>query len=215
MDVETLRKFVKPEKEFLKDKECLICLESVDIEMNQIVMLPCKCANSAYHIPCIINFLQSGEKKNFCPHCKTKYNISPQINYIIVETHQPNNSINIIIFHILFNTTMNIINMWISRDYSAIFEFQMLVLFCVFKIFINFAIFMCCSNTDVEKIKAGLFFSYIFQAVIFGLLIYILAKIKKNSVLTILLLNNLLLTFVDLAFKFITECRMRNRIVAH
>lgn len=70
-----LKQFEKPAKEFLKDKECLICLEPVDIEMNQIVMLPCRCANSAYHILCIMQLLRSGENKNFCPHCKTKYNL--------------------------------------------------------------------------------------------------------------------------------------------
>lgn len=70
-----LKQFEKPAKDFLKDKECLICLEPVDIEMNQIVMLPCRCANSAYHILCIMQLLRSGENKNFCPHCKTKYNL--------------------------------------------------------------------------------------------------------------------------------------------
>ena len=31
-----------PDKEFIQDKECLICLESIDIETNKIVKLPLK-----------------------------------------------------------------------------------------------------------------------------------------------------------------------------
>jgi hypothetical protein len=36
----------KPDKQFIEDKECLICLESVDIELSQIVKLPCQYDNS-------------------------------------------------------------------------------------------------------------------------------------------------------------------------
>ena len=82
-DMSGLEKFEKPDKDFIKDKECLICLESIDLESNPIdlesnpiVKLPCKCANSVYHIICIIKLLHSGENKNFCPHCKTIYEIS-------------------------------------------------------------------------------------------------------------------------------------------
>ena len=39
-----LQNFEKPDKEFLYNKECLICLESVDVESQTIVKLPCKCA---------------------------------------------------------------------------------------------------------------------------------------------------------------------------
>jgi hypothetical protein len=67
----------KLDKDFIKDKECLICLElfEIDLEINKIVKLPCECSNSVYHINCIIKLLQSGVNKNFCPHCKTKYQI--------------------------------------------------------------------------------------------------------------------------------------------
>ena len=68
-----LQNFKTPDREFLKDKDCLICLEPVDLEMNKLVALPCNCANSTYHTTCIIQLLKSGENKNFCPHCKYVY----------------------------------------------------------------------------------------------------------------------------------------------
>ena len=51
-----ISQFEKPDKDFIKDKECLICLESVDLELNKIVKLPCVCSNSVYHIICIETF---------------------------------------------------------------------------------------------------------------------------------------------------------------
>jgi len=76
--IAALEKFKKPDKDFIQDKECLICLESLETldlesEINKIVKLPCECANSVYHTSCIIKLLHSGENKNFCPHCKTNY----------------------------------------------------------------------------------------------------------------------------------------------
>ena len=48
--ISSLHNFKKPNKNFLKDKECLICLESIDLELQELVKLPCECANSVYHI---------------------------------------------------------------------------------------------------------------------------------------------------------------------
>ena len=62
----------------LLDKDCLICLESIDIEEQKLIKLPCNCSNSIYHISCITTFLNSGTNKNFCPHCKNIYNIAEQ-----------------------------------------------------------------------------------------------------------------------------------------
>ena len=73
-----LQEFEKPDKSFLIDKECLICLESINIEALKIVKLPCGCSNSVYHIVCILKLLDSGKNKNFCPHCKTNYEIPLQ-----------------------------------------------------------------------------------------------------------------------------------------
>ena len=50
-----LHNFEKPDKEFIKNKECLICLESIDIEAQKIVKLPCNCNNSVYHIKLLKN----------------------------------------------------------------------------------------------------------------------------------------------------------------
>ncbi len=77
-----LEKFIvsRPIRPASEDKECLICLESLEIETNKIVKLPCECASSVYHINCIIQLLQSGVNKNFCPHCKTKYELNNNNN---------------------------------------------------------------------------------------------------------------------------------------
>jgi hypothetical protein len=129
------------------------------------------CKYSVYHIICIIKLLHSGENKNFCPHCKTKYiipinpnpinpnPINPNlINPAPINSHQVNplqyyeyivinrnmeqiNEIytsklisysHIILFHVIMNSLMNIINLVISRnydDYYLIDLYQVLALF--------------------------------------------------------------------------------------
>lgn len=215
---DALQRFKKPEKDFLKDKECLICLEPIDLEMNQIVKLPCECANSAYHIPCIVKLLASGKNKNFCPHCKMEYNLLPKQHDVPVVpfpvvpfpvvplTH-------IMMAHLLSNTLMNIINIAVSRsypNYNKQPEFQVLILFYFLKLFLNFCMLVYAKN-DIET---ALLYSYVYQTVLFGLLIYVLAKIKNDSFLTALLANNLLFGITDLAFRFVLECKMRNRVVS-
>ena len=76
--ISSLQLYKKPDKDFLKDKDCLICFETIDLEAGKIVKLPCGCANSVYHISCIVRLLGSGENKNFCPHCRGKYDITLQ-----------------------------------------------------------------------------------------------------------------------------------------
>ena len=73
--ITSLQSFPKPDANFVKNKDCLICLESIDVESQKIVGFPCKCANSVYHTDCVVTFLYSGQDKNFCPHCKIKYNL--------------------------------------------------------------------------------------------------------------------------------------------
>ena len=209
MEEEALQRFIKPDKEFLKDKECLICLEPMDLEMNQIVKLPCGCANSAYHIPCIVKLLESGNNKNFCPHCKTEYIFLSSLVVPVVPflTH-------IMLAHLLFNTLMNIINIAVSRscpEYNRYAEFQVLMLFYFLKLFLNFCILVYV-KTDIEKIETTLVYSYVYQTVLFGFLIYILVKIKND--VTALWVNNLLFGITDLAFRFILEYKMRNRVVS-
>jgi len=209
---EALQKFEKPDTDFLKDKECLICLEPMDLEMNQIVKLPCGCTNSAYHIPCIVKLLASGKNKNFCPHCKAEYIFLPSQVVPVVPVPFP--MTHIMMVHLLSNTLMNIINIAVSRSYpkyNRYAEFQVLMLFYFLKLFLNFCM-LPYAKTNIEKIETTLVYSYVYQTVLFGFLIYILAKIKNDSFLTALWVNNLLFGMIDFAFRFVLECKMRNRV---
>jgi hypothetical protein len=229
MEEQALQRFIKPDKEFLEDKECLICLEPMDLEMNQIVKLPCGCANSAYHILCIVKLLASGKNKNFCPHCKTEYNLLPKqhdvhVPVVPVHVHVPVVPFPVVPFpvvplthimmaHLLSNTLMNIINIAVSRsypNYNKQPEFQVLILFYFLKLFLNFCMLVYAKN-DIET---ALVYSYVYQTVLFGFLIYVLAKIKNDSFLAALLANNLLFGITDLAFRFVLEYKMRNRVVS-
>jgi hypothetical protein len=163
--ISILQNFEKPATCFLKDKECLICLEPFDIESNIFVQLPCKCSNSVYHIDCILKLLHSGINKNFCPHCKTNYEIPlqqqmPQIQatgnqivpYIVINTYreqirelQIKIFTHILGFHIILNSIMNIINIVVSRncdEYNEWAELQVLMLFFFCKLFFNYCILM-------------------------------------------------------------------------
>ena len=146
--ISILQSFEKPEPEFIKEKECLICLEPFDLEANQHVMLPCKCANSVYHIGCILLLLNSGQNKNFCPHCKSNYEIPLQVQVIIPLVQQPQilqvtNFTLILMIHILSNSIMNVINIVVSR-YCVLPNineaFQVLILFYFGKLFFNYGI---------------------------------------------------------------------------
>jgi len=218
-----LQQFEKPNADFIKDKECLICLEEFDIESLKIVMLPCKCSNSVYHIDCIVKFLQSGQKKNFCPHCKGKYEIQleEQIQHLIpINTNPQNQDIirskftHILVVHILSNSIMNIINIVVARkrnDYNNPEELQLLMLFYFVKIFFNYCIFMYSKN-NIDKIEDCLVYSYVFQTVLFFFLIYTLTKIKNDENSTVLILNNVLSSFLDLTFRIIVEYKIQNRV---
>lgn len=218
-----LQQFEKPNAGFIKDKECLICLETNDIEALKIVMLPCKCSNSVYHIDCIVKFLQSGQHKNFCPHCKGKYEIQleEQIQHLIpVNTNQQNQDIirskftHILVVHILSNSIMNVVNVVVARDcadYNNPEELQVLMLFYFLKLFFNYCIFMYSKN-NIDKIEDCLVSSYVFQTILFFFLIYTLTKIKNDDNSTVLILNNVLLSIVDLTFRIILEYKMRNRV---
>ena len=116
--------FKKPNNEFIKEKECLICLESFDLESQQLVQLPCECSNSVYHITCITQLLKSGQNKNFCPHCKRKYIIISQTILAPIALVPPVNDngrirmfVTILYVHIVSNSIMNVINIAESREY--------------------------------------------------------------------------------------------------
>ena len=190
--ISILQKFEKQHEEFLKDKECLICLEPFDLESNNFAQLPCKCSNSTYHIVCIIKLLHSGANKNFCPHCKTIYEIQLQqiqatgnqiVPYIVVintqqqEIHNSQIKIytHILVFHIFSNSIMIFINIYLSRlcvDYNRHEILKILMILYCFKIFFNYFILIYSKN-NLDKIEDFLVCSYIFQTVLFGLLIYL------------------------------------------
>ena len=216
-----LQNFEKPEQDFIKDKECLICLEPFDLELNQYVMLPCKCANSVYHIGCILLLLNSGQNKNFCPHCKTNYNILMQ-NQILpnltqmqeIQNLQVTNFTHILMVHILSNSIMNIINIVVARtslDMNVDEALQVLIMFYFCKLFFNYCILMY-SKSHIEKIEDCLVFSYFYQIILFGLLIYSLTKMKTDINFIVLIINNVLLGFGDLTFRIIIECKMTNAL---
>ena len=220
-----LQNFEKPEPDFIKDKECLICLESFDLELNQYVMLPCKCANSVYHIGCIMLLLNSGQNKNFCPHCKANYNIVMQNQQLTNLTHiqqrvqemqnlQVTNFTHILMVHILSNSIMNIINIVVARtslDMNVDEALQVLIMFYFCKLFFNYCILMY-SKSHIEKIEDCLVFSYFYQIILFGLLIYSLTKMKTDINFIVLIVNNVLLGFGDLTFRIIIECKMTNAL---
>ena len=221
----------KPNKDFIKNKECLICLESIDLELNQIVKLPCNCANSVYHIICIETFLKSGIHKNFCPHCKTKYTIPleeplqeqvPIQNYIVINRQNDRNRneyrlikmTEIMLFHVVSNSIMNIINLLIIRNTTNLEEFvRVLPLFYLSKIFLNFCIFMFSKN-NAENIEDLLVCSYTYQAVLIGFLIYSLTKIKDYNSSIFLIINNIIFSIVDIFFRVIKEYTCRETPVA-
>jgi hypothetical protein len=232
-----LQNFVKPEKIFLIDKECLICLETINIEALKIVKLPCGCSNSVYHIICILQLLGSGKNKNFCPHCKTNYEIplkqiqeiqQPVLrnqvlpyNVVNAEITPPNREVQIkiftkiLMFHILINSLMNINNIVISKicdGYNTqLDELHVSMLFYFCKLFFNY-IMLCYAKNNIDKIEDCLVCSYVFQSTLFCLLIYILTKIKNDNNSTLLLLNNLLLCSVDLAYRIIKEYKRNNTV---
>jgi len=229
-----LEKFKKPDKDFIQDKECLICLESLETEVNKIVKLPCGCANSVYHISCIIKLLHSGENKNFCPHCKTIYDISfahihvqiqqvVPLQYIVVQNIYPEtpenieqikNFTHIMLSHILLNSLMNIINIVATKnhpDHNINSEIQVVMLFYFLKIFFNYCILIYSKN-NISKIENSLVCSYVFQIVLFCVIIYTLTKIKYDINSIILIVNNISCNFIDLGFRIIVEYKMQNRV---
>lgn len=223
-----LQSFKTPDRDFLKDKDCLICLESVDLEMNQLVALPCNCANSTYHTTCIIQFLKSGENKNFCPHCKSVYQMPPApivpIQHLIpIDPHVPWEYDGFIIrkltcallFHFLTNSMMNIINICVATGFydnkKQPPELQAIVLFCFFKLLLNY-IFVFYSKHDIAKMEKALLCSYSFQSVLFGGIIYSLIKIKNDKLTVLLIINNVLFGIGDLIFRILGGYYIPDRI---
>jgi len=220
--INILHNFKKPDKEFIKDKECLICLEPFDLELcNKIIKLPCECANSAYHIACITQLLESGQNKNFCPHCKKIYNISvqelipaPVAAPIVEDNIRTRMFVTILFVHIISNSLMNIINISELREYSEndVNIVSKLLLICYFfKLLVNtWIVFKV--KADTEKIESYLSLSYTIQTLLFILLICLLSSVKKDFNSIILIINNVFFYFCDLIFRIALDCRNLNRI---
>jgi hypothetical protein len=213
-----LHNFKEPDKEFIKDKECLICLETFDLELcNKIIKLPGECANSAYHIACITQLLESGQNKNFCPHCKKIYNISvvePVVEPVVEDNIRTRMFVTILFVHIISNSLMNIINISELREYSEtdVNIVSKLLLICYFfKLLVNtWIVFKVKANT--EKIESYLSLSYTIQTLLFILLICLLSSVKKDFNSIILIINNVFFYFSDLIFRIALDCRNLNRI---
>ena len=222
--ISILQQFEKPDIDFIKDKECLICLEVFDLEANHHVMLPCKCANSVYHIGCILLLLNSGQNKNFCPHCKANYEMVLPILVNLTQIQQRaqqaeilqmSNFTHILVVHIISNSIMNITNIVASRnavETNVVEALQVLILFYFCKLFFNYCILMY-SKSNIDRIEDCLVYSYTYQMVLFGFLIYALSKMKTDYNFVILIVNNVLLGFGDLAFRIIIEYRIQNTVV--
>ena len=216
--INMLHNFKEPDKEFIKDKECLICLETFDLELcNKIIKLPGECANSAYHIACITQLLESGQNKNFCPHCKKIYNISvvePVVEPVVEDNIRTRMFVTILFVHIISNSLMNIINISELREYSEtdVNIVSKLLLICYFfKLLVNtWIVFKVKANT--EKIESYLSLSYTIQTLLFILLICLLSSVKKDFNSIILIINNVFFYFSDLIFRIALDCRNLNRI---
>jgi hypothetical protein len=194
----------------LLDKECLICLESIDIEEQKLIKLPCNCSNSIYHISCITTFINSGNNKNFCPHCKNIYNIVEQTDVeqtdveqtdVVAEQNNKKNGI-IFIFHIFSNTIMNIINLATITDKNITEKVFIILTFC--KVVVNFG-FIIFINKNTIQTKSCVNYSYILQLFLLIMLLIIVSNRKDDFDFIILLVNNFFFFFGDLFFRIRIE----------
>jgi hypothetical protein len=193
------------DRNILLDKECLICLESIDIEEQKLIKLPCNCSNSIYHISCITTFINSGNNKNFCPHCKNIYNIVEQTDVeqtdVVAEQNNEKNGI-IFVVHIFSNTIMNIINLATITDKNITEKVFIIITFC--KVVVNFG-FIIFINKNTIQIKSCVNYSYILQLFLLIMLLIIVSNRKDDFDSIILLANNFLFFFGDLFFRIRIE----------
>lgn len=227
--INSLQKYKKPDKDFIKNKDCIICLEIVDIESQKIVQLPCKCANSVFHIDCVVQFLKSGENKNFCPHCRGVYSLGLKQIVPLFETRivpleivDQNNHVFehnrkmtfIFIIHMFSNSIVNIINLSSIDDYPNnnidIFG-KTIMIICLCKLGIN-SYFMITITHNIEKISFWLEYSYVIQTIIFILVVVLVILLKKNNINIILILNNIFFFVGDLFFRLTIEYVRQNRV---
>lgn len=226
----------------MRNQECIICLETMptDVEsQSTIIVLPCKCANSAYHSACIILLLMSGENKNFCPHCKRKYSVSNNRNgadgAVFTDANVNADAVNgadadngaavadadavrlrklsyVFLVHIFTNSIMNLVNISMLQDYNernANILSKLLLIFYFCKLLLNCA-FIFAMERNANKYEKQLSISYIIQSILFILLVSLISTNKINFSATIILINNLVFSLSDLIFRIGVECHNRN-----
>jgi len=209
----------------MRNQECIICLESMptDVEsQSTIIVLPCKCANSAYHSACIILLLMSGENKNFCPHCKRKYSVLNNTVNVNADANA-NAGANadavrlrklsyVFLVHIFTNSIMNLVNISMLQDYNerdANILSKLLLIFYFCKLLLNCA-FIFAMERNADKYEKQLSISYIIQSILFVLLVSLISTNKINFSATIILINNMVFSLSDLIFRIGVECHNRN-----
>lgn len=205
-----LQSFPKPEMTSLANKECIICLESLDMELDKIVELPCKCSNSVYHISCILRHLESGENKNFCPHCRANFP-DTHVREVVQERIplDERKLAYIFIIHIFTNTLMNLISIGMLddnyRDKIQNVVCKILIASFFSKVVFN-AFLLFTLKYYRENLNSHISASYSLQTIIFVLMICFLSSVRMNFRLGFLLANNLFFCVGDLFFRISIEC---------
>lgn len=208
-----LQSFPKPDRTTLANKECIICFESIDMELDKIVELPCKCSNAVYHVACIVRMLESGENKNFCPHCRSNFPNNTPAREVAREADavplDERRLAYIFIIHIFTNTLMNLINIGmlddIYRDKLQNTVSKILIASFFAKIVFN-AFLLFSLKYYRENLTSHLSASYSMQTIIFVLFICFLSSVKMSFRLGFLLANNLFFCIGDIFFRISIEC---------
>jgi hypothetical protein len=212
-----LRDFDKPDLEIIKDNECLICLESLNQESKEnqenkeIIKIPCGCANSTYHIECITKLILSGENKNFCPHCKTKYEILSKEMKIkkkqfiaMYKDFENKSHLWIMVYHIIMSSIIDI-----TSGIVLLNEKKLEILSWIYftKLIINFSIGLY-SKYNPPQVYKLIRYSEYFQCILFIVLVCNYDKILKYNFL-ILIVANIFFSFVDIILR---KLFLNNRI---
>ena len=208
-----LKDFDKPDLEIIKDNECLICLDSLNQENKEIVKIPCECSNSTYHIECITKLILSGEKKNFCPHCKTKYEIlskemkiKKQQFIALYKDFQSKSHLWIMLYHVVINSIINITSGHILLNEKNL---KTLSYGYFIKLIINFSIGLY-SKYNPTQVFGLIRYSEFCQIILFIILISNYSKILKYNFI-ILVICNIFFCFVDKVLrKLFTSSRTTN-----
>lgn len=210
-----LKDFDKPNLEIIKDNECLICLEPLELlnrennknqeikEIKEIVKIPCGCANSTYHIDCITKLILTGPNKNFCPHCKTKYEIlSKEIKikkqqFIELYKDFENKShLWIMLYHIVMISIIDVTSGIILSNEKKL---EILSWIYFIKLLINLSIGLY-SKYNPPQVYKLIKYSEYYQCVLFIVLVCNYDKIKKYNFI-ILVVSNIFFSFIDIILR--------------